>query len=30
MIYGRYTNWNGKNVVGVDISKIENDKITEH
>lgn len=30
MIHGRYTNWNGKNVIGVDIFKIENGKITEH
>lgn len=30
MIHGRYENWNGKNVIGVDIFKIENGKITEH
>ncbi|MGU3375098.1 nuclear transport factor 2 family protein [Chryseobacterium sp. M5A1_1a] len=30
MIHGRYTNWNGKNVIGVDIFKIENGKLIEH
>lgn len=30
MIHGRYTNWNGKNVIGVDIFKIENGKLVEH
>lgn len=30
MIHGRYTNWNGKNVIGVDIFKIENEKLIEH
>ena len=30
MIHGRYENWNGKNVIAVDIFKIENDKLVEH
>lgn len=30
MIHGRYTNWNGKNVIGVDIFRIENGKLVEH
>jgi predicted SnoaL-like aldol condensation-catalyzing enzyme len=30
MIHGRYENWSGKNVIGVDIFKIENGKIIEH
>ncbi|HTD42446.1 MAG TPA: hypothetical protein VK671_17575, partial [Mucilaginibacter sp.] len=30
MIHGRYENWSGKNVIGVDIFKIEDGKITEH
>ncbi|MDH7459911.1 nuclear transport factor 2 family protein [Chitinophagaceae bacterium 26-R-25] len=30
MIHGRYQNWNGKNMIGVDIFKIEKGKIVEH
>jgi len=30
MIHGRYENWNGKNMIAVDIFKVENGKITEH
>jgi len=30
MIHGRYENWNGKNMIAVDIFKIENGKIAEH
>lgn len=30
MIHGRYENWSGKNMIAVDIFKIENGKITEH
>jgi predicted SnoaL-like aldol condensation-catalyzing enzyme len=30
MIHGRYNDWNGKNMVAVDIFRIENGKIAEH
>ncbi|MGX7668844.1 nuclear transport factor 2 family protein [Flavobacterium pedocola] len=30
MIHGRYENWNGKNMIAVDIFKIEEGKISEH
>jgi len=30
MIHGRYKNWNGKNMIAVDIFRIENGKIAEH
>lgn len=30
MIHGRYENWNGKNMIAVDIFRIENGKIAEH
>lgn len=30
MIHGRYENWNGKNMIAVDIFRIENEKIAEH
>ncbi|WP_289058398.1 nuclear transport factor 2 family protein [uncultured Flavobacterium sp.] len=30
MIHGRYEDWNGKNMVAVDIFRIENGKIAEH
>jgi len=30
MIHGRYENWNGKNMIAVDIFKIENGKLSEH
>lgn len=30
MIHGRYENWNGKNMIAVDIFRIENGKIVEH
>ncbi|MGH1519421.1 nuclear transport factor 2 family protein [Chryseobacterium sp. JK1] len=30
MIHGRYKNWNGKNMIGVDIFRVHNGKITEH
>ena len=30
MIHGRYENWNGKNMIGVDIFRVENGKLVEH
>lgn len=30
MIHGRYENWNGKNMIAVDIFKIDDGKLTEH
>lgn len=30
MIHGRYTNWGGKIMIGVDIFRVKNGKITEH
>jgi predicted SnoaL-like aldol condensation-catalyzing enzyme len=30
MIHGRYENWTGKNMIAVDIFRIENGKIAEH
>ena len=30
MIHGRYENWGGKNVIGVDIFKIKDGKLIEH
>lgn len=30
MVHGRYENWNGKNMIAIDIFKISNGKITEH
>nr|WP_315027059.1 nuclear transport factor 2 family protein [uncultured Chryseobacterium sp.] len=30
MIHGRYKNWNGKNMIAVDIFRVDNGKITEH
>lgn len=30
MIHGRYTNWNGKNMIGVDIFRVDNGKLVEH
>jgi len=30
MIHGRYQDWNGKNMIAVDIFRIENGKIAEH
>lgn len=30
MIHGRYENWNGKDMIAVDIFKVENGKIIEH
>ncbi|AYB34838.1 nuclear transport factor 2 family protein [Chryseolinea soli] len=30
MIHGRYENWNGKNMIAVDIFKIEDGKLVEH
>jgi predicted SnoaL-like aldol condensation-catalyzing enzyme len=30
MIHGRYENWNGKNMIAVDIFKVENGKLTAH
>ncbi|HMG08394.1 MAG TPA: nuclear transport factor 2 family protein [Mucilaginibacter sp.] len=30
MIHGRYTDWNGKNMIAVDIFRVENGKIAEH
>lgn len=30
MIHGRYKDWNGKNMIAVDIFRIENGKISEH
>jgi predicted SnoaL-like aldol condensation-catalyzing enzyme len=30
MIHGRYEDWNGKNMIAVDIFRVENGKITEH
>jgi predicted SnoaL-like aldol condensation-catalyzing enzyme len=30
MIHGRYENWNGKNMIAVDIFKIEDGKLAEH
>jgi len=30
MIHGRYENWGGKNMIAVDIFKIENGKLVEH
>ncbi|UIR56771.1 nuclear transport factor 2 family protein [Sphingobacterium sp. SRCM116780] len=30
MIHGRYEDWNGKNMIAVDIFRIENGKIVEH
>ncbi|WP_126652142.1 nuclear transport factor 2 family protein [Chryseobacterium aureum] len=30
MIHGRYTNWNGKNRIGVDIFRVDNGKLVEH
>jgi predicted SnoaL-like aldol condensation-catalyzing enzyme len=30
MIHGRYENWNGKNMIAVDIFRIENGKLAEH
>ena len=30
MIHGRYENWNGKNMIAVDIFKVSDGKITEH
>ena len=30
MIHGRYKNWNGKNMIAVDIFRVENGKIAEH
>jgi predicted SnoaL-like aldol condensation-catalyzing enzyme len=30
MIHGRYTNWNGKNMIAVDIFRVDNGKIVEH
>ena len=30
MIHGRYEDWNGKNMIAVDIFRIENGKIAEH
>ncbi|MGG5210110.1 nuclear transport factor 2 family protein [Chryseobacterium sp. MIQD13] len=30
MIHGRYENWNGKNMIAVDIFRITDGKITEH
>ncbi|PRB03862.1 hypothetical protein CQ046_08710 [Chryseobacterium sp. MYb7] len=30
MIHGRYTNWSGKNMIGVDIFRVDNGKLVEH
>jgi len=30
MIHGRYEDWNGKNMIAVDVFRIENGKIAEH
>jgi predicted SnoaL-like aldol condensation-catalyzing enzyme len=30
MIHGKYENWGGKNMIAVDIFKVENGKIIEH
>ena len=30
MIHGRYENWGGKNMIGVDIFRVKDGKITEH
>jgi predicted SnoaL-like aldol condensation-catalyzing enzyme len=30
MIHGRYEDWNGKNMIAVDIFRVENGKIAEH
>jgi predicted SnoaL-like aldol condensation-catalyzing enzyme len=30
MIHGRYENWNGKNLIAVDIFRVENGKLVEH
>lgn len=30
MIHGRYKDWNGKNMIAVDIFRVNNGKITEH
>lgn len=30
MIHGRYENWGGKNMIAVDIFRVENGKIAEH
>ena len=30
MIHGRYENWNNKNMIAVDIFRIENGKLAEH
>ena len=30
MIHGRYKNWDGKNMIAVDIFRIDNGKIAEH
>lgn len=30
MVHGRYTGWNGKNMIAVDIFRIENGKVVEH
>ena len=30
MIHGRYENWNGKNMIAVDIFRIKDGKLTEH
>ena len=30
MIHGRYENWSGKNMIGVDIFRVKDGKITEH
>jgi predicted SnoaL-like aldol condensation-catalyzing enzyme len=30
MVHGRYTGWNGKNMIAVDIFRLENGKVVEH
>lgn len=30
MIHGRYTNWFGKNMIAVDIFRLDNGKVVEH
>lgn len=30
MIHGRFSNWNGKNYIAVDIFKVKDGKLTEH
>lgn len=30
MVHGRYTNWNGKDMIAVDIFRLADGKIVEH